>query len=307
MGGTTSNERPATRRAVITNRPGTPRLQNDASRVLQPNWRTPVFTLPIAIATGVVAFAAGWLWSARTLHRLRKLLELALWTCGHDQLTGLPNRGNAEHLFGRRAAAGRPTVIALLDLDRFKQVNDTYGHGAGDQLLVAVAGRLAQAAAGRPTVIALLDLDRFKQVNDTYGHGAGDQLLVAVAGRLAQAAAGYGGHAARLSGDEFLLLLPIHPGNFLHPVATILREIATPVQITTEEAVTLTPAATAGASWFDGVNGSWDRLLRQADLALYHARACGLAYEPYRPGMRMPDRPHRRGQRLRDQHREASA
>jgi diguanylate cyclase (GGDEF)-like protein len=224
-----------------------------------------VFTLPIAIATGVVVFAAGWLWSARTIHRLCSLLELALWTCGHDQLTGLPNRAHAEHLFGSRAAAGRPTVIALLDLDRFKQVNDTYGHGAGDQLLVAVAGRLAQAAAG------------------------------------------YGGHAARLSGDEFLLLLPIHPGNFLHPVATILREIATPVQITTEEAVTLTPAVTAGASWFDGVNGSWDRLLRQADLALYHARVGGLAYEPYRPGMRMPDRPHRRGPRLRDQHREASA
>jgi predicted signal transduction protein with EAL and GGDEF domain len=63
----------------------------------------------------------------------------------HDALTGLPNRVQLrEHLEGLTAHARRGAAFALLylDLDRFKQVNDTYGHPTGDQLLKAVAGRL---------------------------------------------------------------------------------------------------------------------------------------------------------------------
>jgi diguanylate cyclase (GGDEF)-like protein/PAS domain S-box-containing protein len=71
--------------------------------------------------------------------RMRHLAE-------HDTLTGLANRNRLyEHLGARLAEAkGQQTKVALLllDLDKFKQVNDTLGHAAGDQLLCAVARRL---------------------------------------------------------------------------------------------------------------------------------------------------------------------
>ncbi|MEU6643208.1 GGDEF domain-containing protein [Saccharomonospora sp. NPDC046836] len=72
-----------------------------------------------------------------------------------DQLTGLPNRGRLERL-AARARRRRATVgVLLLDVDRFKQVNDTYGHRVGDELLTAFADRLAHATDRRETAIRL--------------------------------------------------------------------------------------------------------------------------------------------------------
>jgi len=223
-----------------------------------------VSTLTIAAATGALALAAGWAIAARTIAHQRRLLAHALWLSQHDPLTGLPNRTHAQHLFTSRATTGRPTALVLLDLDHFKQVNDTHGHHAGDQLLITIAARLAGAATGN------------------------------------------GGHAARLAGDEFLLILPIHPAGLDDTVQTLQRTISAPVEITTEQTVRLTITATAGLTWCDHAGGDWHNLLRQADLALYHARAHGLAHEYYRPGMRMPDQRHRYGPRLRDQRPEAT-
>jgi diguanylate cyclase (GGDEF)-like protein len=69
----------------------------------------------------------------------------------HDQLTQLPTRAKFFRTLQRALAAAEPGTIALLnvDLDDFKQVNDRYGHAAGDELLVEVGGRLAEAADGR--------------------------------------------------------------------------------------------------------------------------------------------------------------
>ncbi|GAA3344462.1 hypothetical protein GCM10020358_47820 [Amorphoplanes nipponensis] len=64
----------------------------------------------------------------------------------HDAVTGLPNRGLFLQIFNRvlaaRAATTGPASVLFIDLDRFKAVNDSLGHEAGDQLLAAVAGRL---------------------------------------------------------------------------------------------------------------------------------------------------------------------
>ncbi|MBU2669608.1 GGDEF domain-containing protein [Actinoplanes bogorensis] len=71
----------------------------------------------------------------------------------HDALTGLPNRV----LFQRRldAQLDGPVAVALLDLDGFKQVNDTLGHDAGDQLLITVSRRLSDCARDGDTVARL--------------------------------------------------------------------------------------------------------------------------------------------------------
>jgi diguanylate cyclase (GGDEF)-like protein len=77
--------------------------------------------------------------------RLRRQSQVNAYLARHDALTGMPNRSH----FADRAAeaivaatAERPVCIAVIDLDRFKEVNDTLGHDTGDQLLLVLAERL---------------------------------------------------------------------------------------------------------------------------------------------------------------------
>ncbi|MFN8574858.1 MAG: EAL domain-containing protein [Gemmatimonadaceae bacterium] len=90
----------------------------------------------------------------------RKALEAELvHQAFHDPLTGLANRAlfrdRVEHALQRGVRAHEEIAVMFLDLDNFKQVNDTLGHGAGDRLLAAVAGRLLNATRGCDTVARL--------------------------------------------------------------------------------------------------------------------------------------------------------
>jgi diguanylate cyclase len=97
------------------------------------------------------------------LRRTRALLDVqrkqAVHDALHDSLTGLPNRTLLADRFeqalrtGKRA--GKTTGLLLIDLDRFKEVNDTLGHHVGDQLLSQVGPRLAAALRGADTVARL--------------------------------------------------------------------------------------------------------------------------------------------------------
>src|SRR3954468_8489317 len=105
----------------------------------------------------------------------------------HDALTGLPNRtlglDRLEGALARRRRDGRDVAVLLLDLDLFKLVNDSYGHGIGDDLLVTLAPRLHDAVRPSDTV-ARLGGDEFMVVCEQLD-GARDAIQVAE--RVAQA------------------------------------------------------------------------------------------------------------------------
>ena len=169
----------------------------------------------------------------------------------YDVLTGLPNRG--------------------LFMDRLSQTVER-----------------AKRHPGYRFAVLFLDLDRFKVVNDSLGHLAGDQLLVAIARRL-EACLRAEDTVARLGGDEFTILLEnIEDINQATRVAErIHQELSEPFNLDGHEVFTaasigivLSREVMKGVSTID-----YDRpedLLRDADTALYRAKALGKArYEVF--------------------------
>lgn len=172
----------------------------------------------------------------------------------HDPLTDLPNRA----LFTRRVAH-------------------------------AVAGRRRTDAG---TAVLFIDLDGFKAVNDTVGHHAGDELLVQAARRLQESVrSGSGDCAARLGGDEFAaLILGDGEGDAgtreqrIMEIADRLRlRLSQPYRV--ESGTEVRVAASIGVA-FAEPGTSPGALMRNADLAMYRAKAAGKnRVELYAPQM----------------------
>lgn len=99
-----------------------------------------------------------------------KLEEAEQRAC-RDPLSGLDNRQGVECKLQRRIAAGQPFCVEMLDLNGFKQVNDTYGHQAGDDLLKQFAAELRSAS----------------RASDVVGRWGGDEFIVVLDGNLAEA------------------------------------------------------------------------------------------------------------------------
>jgi diguanylate cyclase (GGDEF)-like protein/PAS domain S-box-containing protein len=95
----------------------------------------------------------------RSQEKLEEQLEQIEYQALHDALTGLPNRtlfaDRADQAVLRAQREGGRFAVMLLDLDRFKEVNDTLGHPSGDLLLREIAGRLRRALRASDTVARL--------------------------------------------------------------------------------------------------------------------------------------------------------
>jgi diguanylate cyclase (GGDEF)-like protein len=89
----------------------------------------------------------------------------------HDALTGLPNRAMFMARLGaaidERRPGGGPLAVVLVDVDQFKQLNDTLGHLAGDEFLIAFAQRLLRVASDEQCLLARLGGDEFVMLVDT--------------------------------------------------------------------------------------------------------------------------------------------
>ena len=163
--------------------------------------------------------------------RTRELHHLAL----HDALTDLPNRAlildRITQMLARARRDHTPVAVLFLDLDNFKDVNDTLGHAAGDQLLNSVAARLVSALRQEDTV-------------------------------------------GRLGGDEFVVLAE---GSSLAAGAEMVAErildvLATPFEIAGSDAPL---SVTTSIGIAEGARATPGELLRDADIALYQAKAAG--------------------------------
>jgi diguanylate cyclase (GGDEF)-like protein len=154
----------------------------------------------------------------------------------HDPLTGLPNRAlvldRAEQMLARARRAQTPLAALYVDLDGFKQVNDSLGHAAGDELLQVVASRLTGVVREADTV-------------------------------------------GRLGGDEFVVLLEdyaidVEPELVAERICDVISQ---PVEF--EQGERPTAAVTVSVGVASGLRNSADELVRDADLALYQAKARG--------------------------------
>ncbi|MBN8994042.1 MAG: EAL domain-containing protein [Rhizobiales bacterium] len=171
----------------------------------------------------------------------------------------------AEDITDRRKAEERIHHLAhydsLTDLP-----NRTYLHDALQRML-------SDMRRSGPLAILFVDLDQFKQVNDTLGHPRGDELLRAVAGRL-RGLLRRSDVVARFGGDEFVVLQsPVRSTAEATELADrIVEQLSYPYQIDGHQIVIGASVGIAMAPR-DGVDA--DSLLKNADMALYHAKVGG--------------------------------
>jgi diguanylate cyclase (GGDEF)-like protein len=130
---------------------------------------------PVVVGAAIAVTALVALRQSTALRDNARLLARLDHGANHDGLTGLPNRVHFHTRLAHvlTAAEPRPVAVALIDLDDFKEVNDTLGHEVGDQLLIAVAERLDGSVRAQDTV-ARLGGDEFVVVLDGTDPAAAD-------------------------------------------------------------------------------------------------------------------------------------
>lgn len=144
---------------------------------------------------------------------------------------------------------------------------------------------------GEPVDLVLVDIDYLKDTNDFAGHDAGDQLLLAAASRL-EVAAACDDCVARVGGDEFAVLLAGEQRVRLGVVLESIRQVST---VTLANGQVLPLSMSGGHSAWEAANGRASRLFKEADVALYQAKAAGRAvWRTYDHAMRDEEEARRR-------------
>ncbi|WP_115719962.1 EAL domain-containing protein [Gallaecimonas mangrovi] len=166
----------------------------------------------------------------------RKAAEFELRRlANYDVLTGLPNRGmfikRLSQAIENAQSTDRSLALLFMDLDRFKTVNDTYGHRVGDGLLVEAASRLQGVVGDKDTV-------------------------------------------ARLGGDEFVVIIQniSGPTEIVPVCEALLEALATPFDVYGRQFYLST---SIGVSLYPDDGNLPEALLRNADMAMYHAKEEG--------------------------------
>jgi len=208
-----------------------------------------LFGTPIGLALSLILLGAFAL-AARGYRRTVERQAL------HDALTDLPNRrlftDRVEHALSAARRTGAHPAVMLLDLDRFKEVNDTLGHHYGDQLLIDVARRLREEL--RP--------------GDTVARLGGDEfaVLLPAGGKLAGART-----AARI----------LHNFEQPFPLAGITVGVEASIGIA---AADLSDDPTGRCRDDDAADNRMPDLLQQADTAMYQAKKDRSGFRHFIPG-----------------------
>ncbi len=225
---------------------------SDIVVIRRPSWWTPNHALVVTelTLTGMILVFA-WVVAlrrrvARQTRLLRNSEERFRHMALHDDLTGLATRLLLKDRLGvalesnRRHASG--LALLMVDVDHFKDINDTFGHQAGDKVLQLTAERLQRAVRREDTV-------------------------------------------ARLGGDEFLLLLPdLNDPSAAERIAELLvGTLAAPIPVGDIE---VPLSVSIGVCAVSDMEMDADLLMRNADVALYQAKAAGRnRFAVYKPAM----------------------
>ena len=202
-----------------------------------------------------------------------------------------------------REGHARPSRLAgsMTDISARKRAEDELRRAAMHDALTGLVNRayflesLERAVArvqrrpDKTIALLFLDLDRFKQINDSLGHLAGDRLLASIARRL-QGCIRPGDVLARLGGDEFAVLLDdLTDATDATRIAERMQEaLHAPLRNETSEVVV---TASIGIAFGGADLEGHEELLRDADLAMYRAKASGKArYEVFDTGSRATHR-----------------
>ncbi|MCB1774010.1 MAG: EAL domain-containing protein [Gammaproteobacteria bacterium] len=194
---------------------------------------------------------------ARMARHLAESHEQARFLADHDSLTGLPNRRLFQEYLDKALAfakrRGDTLVLLFLDVDEFKNVNDTLGHHAGDELLQEFSERLLTALRSQDVV--------------GVSRGAPGEMV------------------ARLGGDEFTILLPVvrEPADAATVAERILEQLREPFVINRQQFFV---GASIGITLFPHDGDTVADLVKHADLAMYHAKHSGKNnYQFFAPDM----------------------
>ncbi len=173
-----------------------------------------------------------------------------------------------EDITERRSAEQR--------IDRMARFDSLTGLPNRNYLHEQLERLLPTAEEEKPIAILFVDLDEFKQVNDTLGHPSGDQLLISVADRL-RSIVRQGDSIARFGGDEFVVLQRLDSRSTRDAedlAQRILHDLSQPYQIDGHDIII---GASVGIAFAPRDGTDPDLLLKNADMALYHAKSNGKA------------------------------